>query len=386
MELDGKEITAEMLTPLVQQALGKQTAVVPASGNTFHTSPIHGGWGGAIGGTALYRVTGETEEHGSWSLVLKILYEREGETAVSPYYWKREFELYRSQMLATLPPETQLTTPHIYDCVDHSNACWIWMEDIVDDGGTWSLADYRLVARRLGRFNGAYLTGHPLPDYWWLSNQWHCQIVPPLADILDHLDNYLHHPLAQRVLPLDVKDEIIGIWQEREQFIDALKSLPQTFCHIDAFRRNIFHSEAETKLIDWALAGIGAVGEELVCFVSLALYFPHMPLAQANQLDQAVFAGYIDGLRDAGWHEDARLARLGYTCAMTLRGLAGVRQDINLMLNEERHAFLRREQGHETMEEIADFFAAIRRFRLLKMAAEARRLLAEMPSLRPKLH
>lgn len=373
-----KHLAIEQLTPMVQRALNEQTAVVPiADDASIRITPIHGGWGSAVGGTALYRVTGETEHQEAWSLVLKVLYEQEGETAVSPYYWKREFELYRSQLLTTLPPATKLTTPQIYACLEFPSACWIWMEDIADIAGTWSLADYQLVARRLGRFNGAYLTGHPLPDYPWLSNQWHCEIVPPLADVLDRLDDYLQHPLAQRALPLNAKDEIVDIWQERERFIDTLRGLPQTFCHIDAFRHNIFHSEAETKVIDWALAGQAAVGEELVCFVSLALYFPHMPPDQANQLDQQVFAGYIDGLRDAGWSGDAQLARLGYTCAMVLRGLAGVKQDILLMLDPNRHDFLRREQGRESMEEIADFFAAVRCFRLLQMAAEARQLLSE---------
>lgn len=139
-----------------------------------------------------------------WSLVLKVLYERPGETVDSPYYWKREYELYRSQMLATLP-QTSLTTPIIYDCVEFPDACWIWMEDIPADRHAWDWTDYRLVARRLGRFNGAYLTGHPIPDYPWLSDQWHCRIVPPLADVFDHLDDYLKHPLAQRVLPVSEK-------------------------------------------------------------------------------------------------------------------------------------------------------------------------------------
>jgi hypothetical protein len=365
-----ENLTKETLTPIVRKVLD-QPMVVPT---TWEITPIHGGWGSAVGGTALYRIVGQTETENTRSLVLKILYERPGETVDSPYYWKREYELYRSQMLATLP-QTDLTTPLIYGCAEFPDACWIWMEDIQEEKQTWDLTDYRLVARRLGRFNGAYLTGHPLPDYPWLSDQWHCRIVPPLADIFDNLDDYLQHPLAQRALPLSEKDVILAIWQQRERFCTALTSLPQTLCHIDVFRRNVFHSKKSTKLIDWALTGRGAVGEELVCFVALSLYFPEIPISQAETLDQTIFAGYIDGLRDVGWTGDARLVRLGYTCAMTLRGLAGVKQDIILLRDEDKHAFLLRGQRFDKIEDIADFWANIRRFRLLKMANEARGLL-----------
>jgi tRNA A-37 threonylcarbamoyl transferase component Bud32 len=365
-----ESITHETLTPIVRQLLD-QPAAVPT---TWEITPIHGGSGSMVGGTVLYRVSGKTEAPNTWSLVLKILYERPGETAESPYYWKREFELYRSRMLDSLP-ETGLRTPVIYECTAFPDACWIWMEDIQSEKQPWGLTDYRLIARRLGRFNGAYLTGHPIPDHAWLSDQWHCRIVPPLADVFDNLDDYLQHPLAQRALPFSEKDEILNIWQERERFCAALFSLPQTLCHLDVFRQNVFHSEKSTTLIDWALAGRAAVGEELVCLVALALYSPEFPPAKAETLDRAVFAGYMDGLRDVGWTGETRSARLGYTCAMTLRGLAGVKQDILLVIDEGKHAFLLRGRRFEEIKEIVGFWAAIRRFHLLKMAEEARGLL-----------
>jgi tRNA A-37 threonylcarbamoyl transferase component Bud32 len=365
-----KAITQETLTPIVRQALD-QPAAVPT---TWEIAPIHGGWGSAIGGTALYRIAGQTEAKDTWSLVLKILYERPGETVDSPYYWKREYELYRSRMLDTLP-QIGLTTPRIYNCDEFPDACWIWMEDIQDEKRTWDWADHRLVARRLGRFNGAYLTGHPLPDYPWLSDRWHCRIVPPLADVFDNLDDYLQLALVQRVLPASEKDEILSIWQERERFCAALAGLPQTLCHNDVFRGNVLYSRNGVKLIDWALAGRGVVGEELVCLAALSLYSPKIPLAQAETLDQDIFAGYVDGLRDAGWTGDARLVRLGYTCAMTLRGLAGVKQDVLLMRDRDEHAMPQPGSRLKSIEDVADFWAGIRRFRLLKMAGEARSLL-----------
>ena len=366
-----ENIALETLTPIVRQALDQPRATP----TTWQVTPVHGGWGSAVGGTAIYRLAGQTETGNAWSVILKILYERPGEAVDSPYYWRREYELYRSQMLTTLP-QIGLTTPLIYGCAEFPGACWVWMEDIPQEKTAWDWPDFRLVARRLGRFSGAYLTGHPLPDYPWLSDQWHCSIVPPLADVFDHLDDYLQHPLAQRALPLAEKDDILSIWQERERFCTSLARLPQTLCHYDVFRGNIFHSQKSTKLIDWALAGRGVVGEELVCYVALSLYFPKIPLAQADTLDQTVFAGYMDGLRDAGWTGDEQLVRLGYTCAMTLRGLAGVKQDLLLIQDESKRDFLLANKRFDDLEPLADFWAGIRRYRLLEMAREARGLLA----------
>ena len=94
-----ESITQETLTPMVRQVLDQPMAVP----TTWEITPIHGGWGSAVGGTALYRIGGGTETKDTWSLMLKILYERPGETVDSPYFWKREYELYRSQSLSRCP-------------------------------------------------------------------------------------------------------------------------------------------------------------------------------------------------------------------------------------------------------------------------------------------
>lgn len=377
MDTNIQAITTETLTPLVCKMVGDETTAI----TQWQVEPIHGGWGGAIGGTALYRFTGQSEQHGAWSIVLKVLYERPGENVSSPYYWKREYEIYRSGLLDLLP-DTGLKPPTIYGFAQFSDSCWVWMADIKAGKDSWTLDDYRTVSRRLGRFNGAYLSSLSIPDAVWLSNSWHCAIVPPLADTFERLDEFMQHPLAQRALPLGDKETILAIWQEADRFCDALTSLPQTFCHLDAFRRNIFHREQDSILIDWAMAGRAAIGEELVTMVSLGIYFAEHPADYADALDKGVFAGYVAGLRDAGWQGDERLARLGYCCAMVLRGLAGVQQDLRLLVDENQHAHFRKMIGRKNdplvMEEIADNFARVRRFRLLKMAVEARHLLQDL--------
>ncbi len=365
-----ESISKARLTEIARRALGDSSVQL----RSWSREPVHGGFGGAKGGTAIYRFRGRTTCDRTWSVILKILYRRPGEDQRSPYYWKREYEVYRSGLLEDLPSDA-FATPQIYALEDLGDCCWIWMEDIVNLKPSWTLDDYQRIAGRLGRLNGAYLRGRALPDYDWLSHDWHCAIVPALAESFHNLDLLLENPLVRRTLPLKAKARIQAIWRERATFIKALGALPKTLCHIDAFRRNILYRGQEVLLIDWAVAGHAALGEELVALVAVSAYHERFSHADARQLDRVVFAGYLGGLAQAGWRGDARLPRLGYTCAMVLRGLAGVKQDIDLMIDADCHQALLDNFGREGIDEVADYFAEVRRFRLLDMAAEARDLL-----------
>jgi hypothetical protein len=80
--------------------------------------------------------------------------------------------------------------------------------------------------------------------------------------------------------------------------------LPHTLCHGDAWRRNLFarrdpHGREQTVAIDWADVGIGAVGEDLVDFVPGPATFYELEVADPH-LDRIAFAGYLEGLREAG--------------------------------------------------------------------------------------
>jgi len=363
-------ITTNTLISIVSKILDTSDPHI----TTWERETISGGTGGAIGGTALYRFYGKTKDMQVWSTVLKILYARPDETTTSPYYWKREYEVYRSGMLDNLP-DGKLVPPTIYGFEDFGESCWIWMEDIKNEKVDWELEDYGDVARHLGRFNGAYLTKHDLPDYDWLTHDWHCSIVPALSDAFENLEKSLKHPLAQRTLPIQHKETILTIWENRKKYQDALKTLPQTLCHIDAFKRNLLYRQDDIVLIDWAIVGHGRIGEELVCLMSLSQYLDRFEAYPVEDLDKLVFENYVKGLRDAGWTGNATLARIGYTCAMVLRGLAGVKQDINYVLDESKHNEL---QGNfqTDMDGVADLFAQVRTFRLLRMAEEANNFLS----------
>ena len=96
-----------------------------------------------------------------------------------------------------------------------------------------------------------------LPDHPWLSRQWTRQKVEVAETALDQLGSLHTHPIVGRAFPPDVIQGITRLWDRRQEGLDRLEALPQTFCHLDAFRRNMFlhippGGSSELILIDWA--------------------------------------------------------------------------------------------------------------------------------------
>jgi hypothetical protein len=108
--------------------------------------------------------------------------------------------------------------------------------------------------------------------------------------------------------------------------------LPRVFAHLDAFRGNLAGRDAgsgeETIAIDWAWAGIGAIGEELGPLVVATVLDGALPVEALPELEVVALDGYLAGLGAAGWHGDPRLVRLGYAATAPLRYAALLAADV----------------------------------------------------------
>jgi hypothetical protein len=325
-----QDIDEGLLTPLVRRVLRSDAAVV----RTWDVKPLAGGLGVAVGAGVLYRVAGTACERGverPWSLVVKILRAPSGEATFfnhpdpsHPTYWKREALVYRSGVLDGLP--RGLAVPACFAVVEHADGVWLWLEEIVEAiGPRWPLAAFGEAARHLGRFNGAYLAGRPLPVDPWLSSG----LLRPRGErsvpFWDGFPAKRDRPHFQRVWPETMADRVFRLWEERQRVLAALDRLPQVLCHADCGRRNLFARRSgdggrETVAIDWAFLGRGAVGEECAPLVMASVLLGEgLEPADVPALSRACYAGYLAGLRDAGWAGDERLVRLGYAAATALR-------------------------------------------------------------------
>jgi len=369
------------LAPLLQQALDQPEVEVLNWGYGL----LHGRFGREASGVyGIYRFSGNAETQAGtlpWSLILKASGEAEN-APVAPSdwgYWKREALFYQSGLFDSLP--VGLATPRCFAVVEPTTEeVWLWLEDIREvTGRVWPLARYGMAARHLGEFNGAYLAGRALPAQPWLM-QGHWQaILREAAPYLSDLYAWRGPPMAQQILPPAVITRLAKLCEQREAFAQALNQSPRCFCHQDAHRRNLFarrtsDGNEQTVAIDWALSGVGALGEDAAKLLSGSLSFLEYPVAQAAVLDKTIFAGYLAGLQAAGWWGDPQVVRRGYTLAAVLMGLQQLWRDLAGIHNRALLPAVERIYGHP-IGQILDQHAGLFRF-TLDLADEALGLIA----------
>lgn len=312
VQLDGLNETK--LTPIVRQALNNPTATV----TDWRSERLTGGIGV---GTAVYRISGQAQDGERivpWSLVLKVQLPIPGHEEPSGWsYWKREIEAYRSGWLESLPGN--IAAPRCYGVEERPDGSyWLWLEEVKDDvGREWPLEHYRIAARHLGRFNGAYLTGEPMPSYPWLSRDWLRKLQEPADPTIKALLSAQHLPLVRHFLSEGVGENITRLWADRHYHYSIIDHLPQTICHYDAMRRNLIARRSpdgafETVLIDWSFVGYGSIGADLAWLVIGTVSSFDVDVSRAKELEEIAFEGYLEGLRDVGWQGDPRLVELGY--------------------------------------------------------------------------
>lgn len=262
-----KAVDAAQLTPLVRQALADDSAELL----DWELRPVKGGIFQEIGGSyGLYRFRGSACCRGgatlAWSLILKATAAAlvDINPAASPdisdlLYWKREVLAYQSGLLADLSPG--LRAVRCFAVVEYpEEEFWIWLEDVEDR--TWSRADYGLAAYHLGLFNGAYLGDRQLPQADWLSHGQAPGFLGYGSAGMAEIASLGQLPANRLWLDDDGVARTQRLWEERERLLSALDRLPQTFCHHDAFRRNLMirsdsSGELETVAVDWAMVGTG---------------------------------------------------------------------------------------------------------------------------------
>jgi hypothetical protein len=345
---------------------------------------VLGGWDAVpvqrAASRSLYLLAGAARvgaaEH-PWRVVLKVLGPVAGQQDPTHiFYPKREPQLYQSGLLDDLP--AGLRAPRCYGCDELADGTiWLWLEHVREDGArAWPLARWSLTARHLGQFNGAYLGARPLPHAPWLGGRRLRTWLERHGELVARIAAAPLNPEVRRFWPQPVVDALLRLWEERDAFCAVLERLPQTFCHGDAIRRNLFarrrtDGSEETLAIDWEYAGHMAVGEEIGQTVSVASAFFDVAPADLPALDEALFAGYLAGLRDSGWRGDERPVRFAYATHAALRNAFNA---VGATMPDEAARMAAQQRYGRTWEELAGARAAVRPF-LLDRAQEARGLM-----------
>jgi len=319
-------VTQNNLLPIVRRSTQRPALEI----GEYSLETLAGGSGEGSQGISLISGIGtDGGQQVHWSLILKILVppgDLSSEAVHSPSgfaYWKREAEALASGLLDDLTPG--LSIPRCYEVsAQPGGSVWLWMEKLQKKPSTWTISRYWEVAHLLGKWQGQYLEGRSLPEDSWLTpRSWNRDFVEENCTTMALLQRSLDRPWVQYVYPPQKLGELLWTWQVREVFYHTLENLPQVFCHRDVFGRNLMDRGSETVLIDWAYAGIGAIGEELVPLVQATYLWEEVGRDTFRELEEGVLSGYLEGLQEAGWQGDPHLVRLGYAAASALRYTIG---------------------------------------------------------------
>src|SRR4051812_5881641 len=285
---------------------------------------------------ALYRVEGTARAGGElrrWSSILKIcrpqseqslarLSSEDRARITDSDRWDREVEAYASGVLASLP--TGVSAPRCHAIERTDGGARLWLEEVRDDRETWDIARYGLAGRHLGRLNGTYLAGRPLPQHEWLSRDWirkWTAYFARSADVILADDSLWSTPIVVAQFDTGARDDLATMRRSFAAWLAALDELPRTIAHLDAFRANMLSRAtaegAETVLIDWAFVGQGPIAADPAQLVVASLFYQGERL-EVHPLETAVLAGYAAGLDDVGY----RIAPAPLRRAYVLNALA----------------------------------------------------------------
>jgi hypothetical protein len=353
----------------------------------WHSLPYHS----VLPGRILVRVSGlaliDRHEAVPWSSVVKIIrqsaIDERGDIASST----REILAYRSGLLVDLPGP--LRAPRVLEIDEDDGTVWLWLEDLKDVyARRWQLEQFGLAARHLGLFNGGYLVSRPVPTHPWL-NYWLSRHQAEVRGELKQTPTYraelqqlVMHPRIQRLCGATIAFRAAQLLHDQAQFVDALSRLPQTLCHNESSLANLFavrraDGQLETVAVDWEQVGPGSIGADISTLVFGTMRRCEFDVERASELDEAVFSGYVAGLREAGWQGRVDEVRLGFTGAVGLRW--GVLASLLRGLVEGAVS-VRSSQGWQVSPEAVERqWIRLCGF-LLDRADEARRLVADLPS------
>ncbi|HWG84916.1 MAG TPA: phosphotransferase [Deinococcales bacterium] len=363
-------LTPADLTPVVREATGDVDAL-PAGFTVRVLSDK-----GVMSPGGLFVVSGSTTRGREWSAAVKVFKKQQPEQDPGAmWFWRREPEAYQSGLLSALPGPVR--APRFYGLDDREDRLWLWTEHVVETApSTWTLDEYGLAARELGRFNAACLTGTPLPEYQWLlkdfTRQWSLALGVERGEKLHPWEN----DLVLSAFPASARERIAGLAAERESFYSVMRELPQVFAHGDYHRRNLLIRDGQVVAVDWALCGPMPVGGELHALVGASCFMREWDARRIRELEDVTFEAYLAGLRERGWEGDWRLVRLGYAVSLGLH--FGMTADTLTVLwcAPERAEFATHLFGG-TPQEVAESWALLG-VHALDLIDEARELLAEL--------
>ncbi|MCM3038090.1 aminoglycoside phosphotransferase family protein [Paenibacillus motobuensis] len=315
-QVEQTQIESEKLTTVLSKMLGK--AINHAS---YQTKQLQGG---TVGDVLL--VTGVAETIDGEKLPYNVVWkeQKKWERPGDPNSWRREYDLYQSNLGAAFTPA--LHWPECYHSELRDGDIGLWMEYIDGvSGSNLTIEMLEQAALELGRFQGSITKQHDdlrgiscLGDEGFLMrefNQWHtqsftydflvsepCRMPGFLKQMLKDGDiqlvegkSFEYGYLRSRGcnIPEHLKQMLMDMDNRKDEIFDELQNLPVVLCHRDFWNENIFFTDRKIRMIDWDTTGWGFLGEDIA-----SLIVDGMDVARFEENYRRLVPAYLKGISE----------------------------------------------------------------------------------------
>ncbi|GAE06408.1 hypothetical protein JCM10914_2565 [Paenibacillus sp. JCM 10914] len=297
--------------------------------------------------SGIYRLHGTVSVHNgglqAWSIIVKVIKPESDEKNVTQHhnYWRREALIFASDILEELPNCIKvIKVPRCYLVEEQcDDTIWIWMEQIEGTYAT-NMDQFFFIARQLGQWNGAYMTGYTaLPQYDWLCQAWLKSWTTASLKYAPDVETYINGTSNDQV-------RAMWIWYQNlihklDEMLHSLEQLPRVLAHQDLSQMNMFivegvNANSQLALIDWQFMSISGVGEDLGKLFGVNMSLGIIQQEQYDEFQTTLYDSYLEGLRAVGWQGEECLVRYGFCLSMALRAVWEVPQYVSLLAQLEK--------------------------------------------------
>jgi hypothetical protein len=252
---------------------------------------------------------------------------------VAYYPWHYELDIQQAGIGAVLPDGLRTPALHHVTRPDDSHM-GLWWEYIEQRRGDWTLADYRLAARLLGRLAARRQDGAAVNDAlpaiarepgsalrFYTELRVLSGLLPALRDGRLWKHPVLREALRQAGDP-ELPADMLALGERLPELLDLLDKLPQTYAHGDASPQNLLLPAGEPgtiAAIDWGFGTLLPVGFDLGQLLVGLAHATDSDLSLLPAIDAEIFPAYLDGLAREGCHADPAAVRAGYLGSLAAR-------------------------------------------------------------------
>ena len=255
-----------------------------------------------------------------------------------------------------LPASTHLKMPRLLDVVQARQTQTLILEDIYDSATrALRLSDLQDLAERLGLWHARDTGSQKDKRGSWLRE--YVRHAEPLVAALPTYGGQMD--MLRELTAEPVAGQISNIWAHRQMLLATLDALPQANCHQDVTAGNVAVREGAGRpiyyLLDWATAGMSALGAELGPLIVGSSILMHWNIETANLVLGPCIDAYRRGLLSNGVNVDADTLKLGFMASASVRYIAWGGHRVESVWNPAQHERALKVTGHSVRELIANY-------------------------------